>query len=162
MNDLTFIGTIVSTHGIRGELRILSDFPFKDRVFMVGHTLVIDQKEYKIRSYRVHKKFDMVTLDDYQDINEVLFLLKKKVYCFKKDISLSDQEILDEDLISFEVISEDGKKGYIQEIFMASESNKILRVVFDKEVLIPFFSPMVQKIDKNQKQIYVKLLDGME
>ena len=45
---------------------------------------------------------------------------------------------------------------------MASESNKILRVVFDKEVLIPFFSPMVQKIDKNQKQIYVKLLDGME
>ena len=60
MNDLTFIGTIVSTHGIRGELRILSDFPFKDRVFMVGHTLVIDQKEYKIRSYRVHKKFEMI------------------------------------------------------------------------------------------------------
>ena len=160
--EKVYIGKIVSTHGIKGELRILSDFEFKDKVFIVGNRLINDDKDYIIKSYRVHKKFDMVTLNDYKDINEVLFLLKKKVYCFKKDISLSDQEILDEDLISFEVISEDGKKGYIQEIFMASESNKILRVVFDKEVLIPFFSPMVQKIDKNQKQIYVKLLDGME
>ena len=28
------IGKIVSTHGIKGEVRILSDFPYKEKVFV--------------------------------------------------------------------------------------------------------------------------------
>ena len=75
--DKIYIGKIVSTHGIKGELKILSDFEYKSKVFVVGKRIIIDDKEYTIKSYRVHKNFDMVTLDDYKDINEVLFLLKR-------------------------------------------------------------------------------------
>ena len=28
-----FVGKIVSTHGIKGEVKIISDFQFKDKVF---------------------------------------------------------------------------------------------------------------------------------
>lgn len=157
-----YIGKIVNTHGIKGELRILSDFPFKDRIFKVGNKLLIDNKEYSIRSYRVHKQFDMVTLDDFKDINEVLFLLKKKVYFSKVALVLNDDEVLDDDLITFKVLTNKGKIGIIKEIFFASSKNKILRVMFDKEVLIPFNSPMIIGIDKNKKELYVELLDGME
>ena len=156
-----YIGKIVSTHGIKGELRILSDFPFKDKVFIVGNKLIIDDKEYEIKSYRVHKNFDMVTLDDYKDINEVLFLLKKDVYFDKSNLNLSSDEVLDEDLIDFRVITKDGKVGEIKEIFMASENNKILRVEFDREVLIPLDSPMVKELSKDKKEILVELIDGM-
>ena len=90
---MIYIGKIVSTHGIKGELRILSDFEYKDRVFKVGNKLVINNKDYVIRSYRHHKNFEMVTLDDYHDINEVLFLLKNKVYFKESDLELSDNEI---------------------------------------------------------------------
>ena len=45
MNKI-YIGKIVSTHGIKGELRILSDFQFKDKVFKVDNKLIIDDKEY--------------------------------------------------------------------------------------------------------------------
>lgn len=161
MNDV-YIGKIVNTHGIKGELRILSDFPFKEKVFKVGNKLIIDNKEYTIRSYRVHKNFDMVTLDDYKDINEVLFLLKRKVYFSKEALNLNDNEVLDEDLITFKVLTNKGKVGIIEEIFLASRDNKILRVKFDKEVLIPYNSPMIVKIDKNKKELHVELLDGME
>lgn len=161
MNDV-YIGKIVNTHGIKGELRILSDFPFKEKVFKVGNKLIIDDKEYTIRSYRVHKNFDMVTLDEYKDINEVLFLLKRKVYFSKEALNLNDNEVLDEDLITFEVLTNKGKTGIIEEIFLASRDNKILRVKFDKEVLIPYNSPMIVKIDKNKKELHVELLDGME
>lgn len=159
--EKVYIGKIVSTHGIKGELRILSDFPFKDKVFIVGNKLIIDDKEYEIKSYRVHKNFDMVTLDDYKDINEVLFLLKKDVYFDKGNLNLSSDEILDEDLIGFRVITKDGKVGEIKEIFMASENNKILRVEFDREVLIPLASPMVKELSKDKKEILVELIDGM-
>ena len=159
--EKVYIGKIVSTHGIKGELRILSDFQFKDKVFKINNKLIIDDKEYTIKSYRVHKNFDMVTLDDYKDINEVLFLLKKKVYFNKEDLSLNDNEILDEDLIKYKVITKDGKYGTIKEIFMASPENKILRLELDKEVLVPFNSPMIINIDKEKEEITIDIIDGM-
>ena len=156
-----YIGKIVSTHGIKGEIRILSDFPFKDKVFVVGNKLIIDDKEYEIKSYRVHKNFDMVTLDDYHDINEVLFLMKKNVYFDKDNLNLGDSEVLDEELITYEVLTNDGKKGIIKEIFMASANNKIIRVMLDKEYLIPVNSPMLEKIDKKNKCIVINIIEGM-
>lgn len=154
-----FIGKIVSCHGIKGELKILSDFQYKDKVFVVGNKLIIDDREYVIRSYRVHKNFDMVTLDSYKDINEVLFLLKKNVYFDKNNLNLESDEILDEDLITYKVLTNTGKVGIIKEIFKASETNKIIRVLFDKEVLIPI--SFIKKIDKDKKEITVELIDGM-
>ena len=47
--DKVYIGKIVATHGIKGELRILSDFPFKEKVFVIGNKLIIDSKEYTIK-----------------------------------------------------------------------------------------------------------------
>lgn len=157
--EKVFIGKIVSTHGIKGELKILSDFPYKNKVFVVDKKIVIDDKEYTIKSYRVHKNFDMITLDDYKNINEVLFLLKKDVYVSKDSLSFNDGEILDEDLITYKVLTNTGKVGIIKEIFKASETNKIIRVLFDKEVLIPY--NFIKKIDKDKKEIIVELIDGM-
>ncbi|MBR1936513.1 MAG: 16S rRNA processing protein RimM [Bacilli bacterium] len=159
--DKVFIGKIVSTHGIKGEVRILSDFMYKEKVFFPGNKLVIDDKEYSISSYRVHKNYDMVTFDGFNNINEVLFMMKKNVYVYKDSIKLDDDEILDEELLTYKVLCND-KEGIIKEIFMASKDNKILRVLFDKEVLIPFKSPMIKKIDKNNKCVIVELIDGME
>ena len=103
----------------------------------------------------------MVTLDGYNDINDVLFLLKKDVYISRDLLNLNDNEILDEELMTYKVVSEDGKEGKIEEIFKASSSNKIIRVMFDREVLIPFNSPLVKKIDKTNKMIIVELIEGM-
>ena len=155
------VGKIVNTHGIKGELRILSDFEYKDRVFKVGNTLVINNKDYVIRSYRHHKNFEMVTLDDYHDINEVLFLLKNKVYFKESDLELSDNEILDSDLIKYDVLSNDGRVGKVLEVFFASPNNKVIRIMLDKEYLIPFNSPLLVRIDKNKKQINVDIIEGM-
>lgn len=156
-----YIGKIVNTHGIKGEIRLLSDFPFKDKVFVVGNSILVDDIEYKINSYRRHKMFDMITLDGYNNINDVLFLMKKKVYFDKNKLVLSDDEILDEDLIKFKVIDEDRNIGKITEIFMASSTNKILRVEFSHEVLIPYNSPIIKSIDKEKKEIHVSLIGGM-
>ena len=157
----TYIGKIVSTHGIKGELKIKSDFPYKDKIFVVGNKLIIDDKDYEIKSYRVHKNFDMITLDNYHDINEVLFLLKKDVYFDKDSLELNDNEILDEDLIEYNVLTNDGKQGIIKEIFLASPGNKIIRIEFDHEVLVPMNSPMIKKIDKKNKEIIIELIEGM-
>ena len=37
-----YIGKIVNTHGIKGELRILSDFLYKEKAFKVGTNIIVD------------------------------------------------------------------------------------------------------------------------
>lgn len=157
-----YVGKVVATHGIKGEIRILSNFPYKEKVFKIGNKIIIKDQEFIINSYRVHKKFDMITLNGFNDINEVLYLLKNDVYIEKDLLDLADNEILDEELITFKVLTNKGKNGIIKEIFYASETNKILRVMFDKEVLIPVNSPMIKKVDKGKREIIVELIDGME
>ena len=159
--DKVYIGKVVDTHGIKGEIRILSDFPYKDKVFVVGNKIIIDHVEYTIQSYRVHKNFDMVTLNDFHNINDVLFLLKKDVYFDKDSLKLNHDEYLDEELLEYQVVTEDGLSGKVVEIFKASPTNKIMRVLFDKEYLIPMNSPMILNIDKEKKEILVQLLKGM-
>ena len=159
--EKVYIGKIVNTHGIKGELRILSDFEFKDKAFKVNTEIYIDNEKHIIKSYRKHKNYDMITIDNYNNINDVLYLLKKKVYKMKNELDLSDEEILDSDLLTYKVIDKNKNCGIIKEIFLASPTNKIMRVLFDKEVLIPINSPMIKKIDKKLKIVEVELIDGM-
>ncbi len=159
--EKVYIGKVVATHGIKGEIRIKSSFPFKDKVFYIGNNIIIDDNTYKIMSYRVHKKFDMVTLEGFNDINEVLFLMKKDVYVLKEQLDLDDDEILDEELMTYQVLTKDGRRGIIKEIFNASENNKILRIDIGREVLIPINSPMIIEINKNEKKVVIELIEGM-
>ena len=92
-----YIGKIVNTHGIKGELRIKDNLTTNQRneIFKIGSNLIIDDKAYKITSYRVHKDYDMVIFDGFNNINEVLFLKGKNVYKSKDEINLNNGDILD-------------------------------------------------------------------
>ena len=159
MNKI-YVGRIVNTHGIKGELRIRSDFEFKDKVFTINNKLIIDNKEYIIRSYRKHKTFDMVMLNDYKDINDVLFLKGKNVYIDKENLKLNNNEVLDEDLLNYKVLTEDKKEGKVIEVFFSSPTNKVIRVLLDKEILIPYNKEFIT-IDKSNNTIIIKVPGGM-
>ena len=52
------IGKIVNTHGIKGEVRLLSSFKFKNKVFKKDMPIYIGNTKKKeiINSYRPHKQ----------------------------------------------------------------------------------------------------------
>ena len=66
-----YIGKIVNTHGIKGEIRLISTFKFKDKVFVPNMNIYIGKEKIKevITSYRPHKQFDMICMKDYNNIN---------------------------------------------------------------------------------------------
>ncbi|MBD9098051.1 hypothetical protein EGP98_00385 [bacterium] len=156
MNKL-YIGTIVSTHGIKGEIRIISnlDEQVKKKIFKVDNNLLIDDIEYKIRSYRKHKNYDMVLLNDYNNINEVLFLIKKKVYINNSYLSLTPLEDFDINYKEYKV----NDKGKVLSIDNTGSNYKIIRLLIDKkEVLVPYNEHFIKKIDSNKKTVEIELL----
>ncbi len=158
--ELIKIGKIVNTHGIKGEIRLLSKFPYKDKVFVKDNTIYIDKK-YKevINSYRKHKNFDMITLVGYNNINEVLKYNGKYVYINKEDIILDKDNYLDEELIGLSVIFNNEVKGVITNI---ERYDKVVLFVIDNgKYLVPYNNNLIDKIDINNKRIYIKNISGL-
>ena len=162
MNDFVCIGKLVNTHGIKGELRLLSKFPYKDKVFINNMKIYIDKKDIEvINTYRKHKNFDMITLKGYSNINEVLKYKGKYVYVDNNDIVLDNNKYLDEDLIGLNVIYEDNDKGIITDIERYDKTVLFNIKGNDKEYLIPYNDNLIDKIDINDKKIYIKDIKGL-
>lgn len=152
------IGKIVNTHGIKGELRILSDFRHKDKVFKKGMKLYVgkEKEEFTINSYRFHKIFDMVTFEGFTNINEVLYLKGRQVYINKEDLVLDDGEVYIEDLIGFDVIIGEKVLGKVTGVMYNSKANDNLKV---GDVLIPYVKELIIKIEDNK--IYFQDIGGL-
>ena len=93
------LGKIVNTHGLKGEIRIISNFKYKNKAFIPNMKAYIgkDKLEVIINSYRYHKIFDMITLKGYNNIDEVLKFKGDYIFINKEDIILENNEYLDED-----------------------------------------------------------------
>lgn len=150
------IGKIVNTHGIKGELRILSDFKYKDKVFKKDFKFYIgkDKEELIVNSYRHHKIFDMVTFNDLNDINLVLKYKSKEVYINEEDLDL-DGEIYIDNLIGYKVVVGTKDIGVVTDV-MHMKANDIIRV---NDILIPYVKEFIIKIEDNT--IYVKDVGGL-
>lgn len=160
--EYLYLGEIVNTHGIKGEVRIISDFKFKDVVFKKGNFLYIGNYKDKevINTYRVHKNYDMVTFDGINDINDVLKYKGKKVYIIREEHNFDG--ILYEDVIGLDVYSEDKKIGTVDSI-IKSHAHPILVVKNDndKEFMIPFIDEFIINVDVDNKKVDVKLIEGL-
>ena len=163
-DELVYIGKIVNTHGIKGELRLLSDFKYKDRVFLQGRRIYIgeEHKEEVIKSYRHHKIFDMITLVGYTNINEELMFKNKNVYVKKFDLSLNPNEYLESDLINLNVVLNDVQVGKIVGIEDNGHGNKTFEAIINnKKTLIPYHEHFIKNIDFNNKTIELREVDGL-
>lgn len=151
MNNV-YIGKLITTHGIKGEVRISSDFEYKDHVFVVGKKLIINNREFTINSYRVHKGYDMVTFVEVNDINDVIPLKQAKVYIRREDLNLENDFIYD-DLLGMEVVLNDISIGTINDYITGL--NKLIQVKGVKTFFIPFVNDYIIKIDKENNRVYV-------
>lgn len=159
MNKI-YIGKVVGTHGIKGEIRIKSSFDHKDKVFVINNKLIIDDKEYVIKSYRVHKDFDMVTLDNFNNIDDVIFLKGKSVYFDKDNLKLNSDEYILSDLYNYKVIYKDND----YKIYDINDTNKNNIVLYIKnnndKFLITMNSPAI-KLDNLGKILYINSEEGI-
>ena len=146
----------------QGEIRILSDFEYKDKVFIPGMTIYIGRKkeQEEIVTYRHHKNFEMITMKGYNDIDQVLRYKGLYVYVKREDHSLDKDEYLDSDYIDLDVIVDNNTIGKVIDI-RDSGNNKFLVIKTEKEVFIPLQKEFIKEVNLDKKYIIIVPIKGM-
>lgn len=154
------VGKLVNTHGIKGEVKLISNFRHKDKAFLSGTTLYVgkEKKRYEVETYRVHKKFDMLVFKDNHDINLVEHLKGSLVYVNQDDLKLDENEFLSIDLIGFSVIISEKKVGVIKEV-LDTPANEVL--VLDNGIMIPYVKDFIKYINKAENVVIVNDVKGL-
>ena len=155
MNEMIYIGKTVSTFGIKGELKVISDFEYCDRAYQIDKKILINNIEHVISGIRYHKNYVLLKIDNLNNINDILKYVGFNIYIKRIDLGLKGCEYLYKDLINSEVIDDDNTKlGKIIEVL--NGNNVLIKVKGSKEFLIPLIDNYISKFDLNKKILYTK------
>ena len=153
------IGKLVNTHGIKGEVKLLSNFEYKNKVFVVGMNFYIgeDKEKVTVNSYRHHKVFDMVTFKEYNYINDVLKFKGKLVYVLKPDLALDNNSILDRDYIGMNAYYEGVLIGKVNDII----DNNGYKLMLIGTKFVPFNKEFISSVSVTKNELILKNVEGL-
>ncbi|MCH4008055.1 ribosome maturation factor RimM [Companilactobacillus sp.] len=169
MSDKLYrVGKIVNTHGIKGEVRVVSITDFPKERFKPGSKLIIKtqsgQQEFTVESSRAHKNFILLKFKGYDNINDVEQFKNDQLFTTDEITpKLAEGEFLYSQIVGLTVIDPNlGEIGKITEI-MELGPNDVWVVKGPKydEVLVPYIEDVVKKIDLENKQVTVDIPDGL-
>ncbi len=163
------VGKIVNTHGIKGELKVLSMTDFPEERYQKGNelTLFIEGKEPKsltIASYRKHKNFDLLMFEGYSDINEVEGFKQGILKVDESQLQdLDEGEFYFHEIIGCVVRTTSGDElGVVKEILSPGANDVwVVKAPRGREHLIPYIEDIVKKVDIAQKEIIIEPMEGL-
>ncbi|MFB7155264.1 MULTISPECIES: ribosome maturation factor RimM [unclassified Lysinibacillus] len=165
------VGRIVNTHGIRGEVRILSTTDFEEERFAVGNKLAAFKKDDKkptwvtIESMRRHKNFILLTFEGMYNINFVEPFKEGMLKITKDQLSdnlLEENEYFYHDIIGCSVVSEEGETiGAVTDILQTGANDVWVVKGAKKEHYIPYIEDIVKEINIDEKKIVIYVMEGL-
>ena len=149
-------GEIVTTHGVRGEVKVLPwlDCPDMlcefDRCRLDGKEMIIDQ-------CRVQKTCNLVKLRGIDTMEDAQKLRGKIIELYREDID--DEVIFAAELVGMEVYAGDVCIGKITEV-LDYPGNSVY-VVDEGKYMLPAVKEFILSTDMEENRMQVKLIEGM-
>ena len=160
MQQLLDAGEIVSTHGVRGELKLL---PWADSPdFLLDFDrLCIENTWYAVERSRVQKTCVLVKLRGVDSVEDAARLVGKKVQIHRDDAPLPDGAHFIADLVGLRVLSDGESIGRITEV-LSMPGNDVYVVRGKHSYLIPVVREYVDEPDFDAGTVTVRLIEGMQ
>ena len=159
------IGKLVGFHGVRGEVKVISDSDFTAERFQPGQIVHIKNKDFTIEKYRMHKKFHLLTFEGITNINEVEVLKDEDVLQDAEgvELTLEEGEFHFSEIIGLCVHTDDGKElGHVTDIFQTGANDVwAVRDENNKEYMIPYIEDVVKDIDLENEKIIITPMEGL-
>lgn len=154
-------GQIVNTHGIRGEVKIVSWCDTPETLAGIP-VYYIDGAPRKVRAARVHQGNVLALLEDVEDVNAAMPLKGKTVLLKREDLPAPPGGYFLADLLGLTVLDAAtgetlGELAHI--LFPSSQSVYVVRG--EREHLIPAVPEFIEDVDVDGGVIRVRLIEGM-
>ena len=165
--DCFFLGTVVAKYSFKGELLIKLDTD-DPKAYLSLQSFLIEQESSLIPCFttkvRLHKsQLLRVSLEDVKSEKQADLMIGKSVYLPLDELpKLADDQFYFHDIIGFEVI--DNLQGLIGTISGINDASPqvLLEVEHDgRQIMIPLVDELIQKLDKQQKQLYLSIPEGL-
>lgn len=160
------IGKIVNTHGIKGEVKV---YPYTDNIDNLSKIkeIFFDEKlnnKYKVKSCKIQKNMLIMKLEGINIVEEAAKLKDTNLYIIKEDISDMEDTYYIEDLIGMDVIDENENLiGTITYVFNTGANDVYeIKSIDNKEIYIPAIKDVVKKVDVKNKEMYIKMMEGLQ
>ena len=150
-------GEIVTTHGVRGEVKVLSWLDSPEMLCEFDRCR-IEGREYAMDAVRVQKTCNLVKLRGVDTMEDAQKLRGKTMELYREDIS--DNLIFASELVDMEVYADGACIGKIKEV-LDYPGNSVYVVQGEREYLIPAVKEFILSTDLEKNQMQVKLLKGM-
>ncbi len=164
------VGKIVNTHGIKGEVRVISKTDFADERYKPGNKLFLFRKndteplELTVASHRQHKNFDLLTFEGYTNVNQVE-PFKEGILKIPESFltELDEGEYYFHEIIGCSVFTTEGEEiGAIREILTPGANDVwVVKGKNGKEILIPYIDDVVKEVDVKNKKILIHPMEGL-
>lgn len=171
MSGFYKVGKIVNTHGVRGEVRVITTSDFVDERYAVGNELFYFNEEnqlvtsFIVKSHRRHKNFDLLTFENYHNINEVEKYKGGYLKIKERDLQeLEEDEFYYHEIIGCQVITDTGEViGTIKEILSpgANDVWVVKPIEGKKDILIPYIDDVVLDVSVEEKKITIHIIEGL-
>ncbi|GEK57370.1 ribosome maturation factor RimM [Marinococcus halophilus] len=166
------VGTIVNTHGVRGEVRVKSVSDFEEERFQPGQEIYVENNEAEtgyeplvIKSSRPHKQFILLTFEGYNSIDDVDWMKNAALSVPETALApLKEEEFYFHEIIDADVYTEEGSHlGYVKEILTpgANDVWVVEPAEGRQDILLPYIEEVVQHVDVAKKRITVRIMKGM-
>lgn len=166
------VGKLVNTHGIRGEIKILSHTDFPEVRFAKGSKLLIvpadgsPKFEVTVESAREQKGMYVVRLKGYDNINQVEKYKGSMLTVPAEDlVDLPEDEFYFHQIVGCQVFTDEDAEhplGTITEILQPGANDVwVVKPAKGAEILIPVIKDVVLNVDIPAKKITVHLMEGL-
>ena len=150
-------GEIVTTHGVRGEVKVLCWLDDPEMLCEFDRCR-IDGKEVAMQQVRVQKTCNLVKLAGVDTMEAAQALRGKVIELYREDID--DEVIFAAELIGMEVSCDGNVIGKVTDV-LDYPGNKVYVVRGSREYMIPAVSAFVLDTDMENNLMQVRLIEGM-
>ena len=160
------LGQIVSTHGVKGELRInpWCDSPDFAKKFKVVYLDTAGQKPMKVVSCRPHGNVILMKLEGIDSIDDANLYKNKMLYINRDDAKLSKETWFIEELIGCSVEDADSGicYGKISDVSQTG-ANDVWHITDEarNEYLIPAIKDVIIEVNVFENYVKIRPLKGI-
>lgn len=156
------VGKIVTTHGIKGEVKVQVITDNLSR-FDKGNVLYVGENKEKIiiNNSRFQKNMILLSFNNIININDVLKYVEKMLYVDIDEVRDED-EIYYDDLIGCDVFVDDQLVGVVEDVIEVPQG-EILKILKTnkKYALIPYVDEFIVDVDIIEKKIIIDPIEGL-